>query len=635
MLSKLSKYYSRNRDSIILLPQLNAEENNRETFTPKPLKCAARNCAILGGAKMLNIPGIPRVLVIDSAANISMFHLVAGFIETGIDIYAVSHGVSWDAYDDGIISVTPFSSTTDAYLADRDSAFDVVFLDACGTLPLLLGDICGINIGDSSNYVSAFESLPQEGGIFGITWCNSRQICTEDVLAAMKKKGTLSRRTIDVIYGYTDEQGTVHEGYGVFVQGESGDETNDEVPLYEWTVGLMAFVAKLEGFGLDLFYSAFEKGIMRTVLFRAYPLSEKKPFTPTLTGPACVKDFYSQFSSDDLKAHDGVLFSKYLVPVFKEAVTDLNKANYTLIADLWKQTATLAGVDMRPYAQNAKSKKDKGAKKGAKKQKKRTIVGDDPEEDEDEDVENVKKPRTRSATTKAIVPNSKESGKAWTEVIAAVEVPVSVPEKVVVTKAYMDTELEKVERVFIKAFMETVMEKVEKMENVVEKVVEEVVEEKEKSFFDEKHKIKMAAFLARLAAERQRKKEKQAEKKIYLCGNCKQPGHNSRSCNAATALSPVVTKALSEAPMAPMDVDYTINNSSVVHRGGVACAAFLRMRKLGQTMAFSSAGATTSDLHCSLCYKSKDQRKNLKRERSEESSSEESSSEESSSDSSE
>jgi hypothetical protein len=66
---------------------------------------------------------------------------------------------------------------------------------------------------------------------------------------------------------------------------------------------------------------------MRTVIFRAYranldAAAQKKlrAELKTLTGPACVKDFYgAYFSDEDLKAHSGVLFNDYLISVFRGA----------------------------------------------------------------------------------------------------------------------------------------------------------------------------------------------------------------------------------------------------------------------------------------------------------------------------
>lgn len=175
-LSSLSDFFS-DDDGLVLFPALNARESSKEKFVPKHLKCGARNCAflsdILAFNNRFNANNIPRIMVIDSAANNSIFHLVAGFIDKGVDIVTVSNCVSWDAYDDGHITVTPFSETLDAYTSDMNMAFDGIFLDACGNAPLLLGDICGINV-EGRPYVSAFESLHEEGGTFGITWSNTR-----------------------------------------------------------------------------------------------------------------------------------------------------------------------------------------------------------------------------------------------------------------------------------------------------------------------------------------------------------------------------------------------------------------------------------------------------------------------------
>jgi hypothetical protein len=542
----VSQYFSADGESIVFLPQLNAWENPSETFTTQPWKCATRNCALVLALKALGIYR-PRVLVIDSAANLSMFHLAAGFFHEGIDICAVSHGVSWDAICGDDITVTPFSSTLDAYLthncggydAEERPAFDGQFIDACGNAPNLLGDICGINT-PSGDYVSAFESLTKKGGIFGITWQNSRHQCTAEKLARKMAKGTLSQRTIDIIYGYTDKEGVVHKGYGPF-KPCSTDQANDEVPHFEWMVGLMRFVAKIEGFGLDLIYSAYVGACMRTVLFRVYPISEKKPFTPTLTGPACVKDFYSLFSEDDLKAHNGVLFSDYLVPVFKEAARELNKADYTLIADLWRETASLAGVQMEPDAQNQKKLKGKKGKKG-----KKTTNGargaEEKEEEEDVEEEIVEKRRTRSTTRRSAV---------------------------------------------------VAVEKAEKAE----------------------------------------KKAEEPEKKIYLCGNCKQTGHNSRSCKMASPSAPVPAAPVAAAPSAlrTLDVDYLINGRAVIHKGGHICPAYRHSISMACEPSISRAPAAPADREgfsfCGLCYKSKSEKSEksekkepeiLKRERDEE-----------------
>lgn len=177
MLSKLplSNYFTAGENGqIVLLPQLNAQELPTEKFDPKPWKCATRNTAFTLAVLQLKTC-YPRVMIIDSAANISAFHLVAGFQdEPSIDIISVSHSVKWDAYMDDRVSVTPLSSTFDAY-THGDQAFDAIFLDACGNAPLLLGDICGINIEGEDDYVSAFESFdPNCGGVFGITWSNTR-----------------------------------------------------------------------------------------------------------------------------------------------------------------------------------------------------------------------------------------------------------------------------------------------------------------------------------------------------------------------------------------------------------------------------------------------------------------------------
>lgn len=167
--------------------------------------------------------------------------------------------------------------------------------------------------------------------------------------------------------------GVAHEGYGVFVEGGHGD-ANDEVSHYNWMIGLMKHAAKIEGFSLDLIYSAFEPNMaMRTVIFRVYPANldaleqrRLKSETKTFTGAGCVRDFYSTYiHEEDLRAHSGLLFREYLVPVFSEAATELLKADYTLIADMWSQIAAQCGVISVPQSQNPmKPKKGRKGKRG-------------------------------------------------------------------------------------------------------------------------------------------------------------------------------------------------------------------------------------------------------------------------------
>ena len=237
-------------------------------------------------------------MVIDSAENITMFHLVAGLVAgsekkqlnlVGLNLVAVSHSVEWNNFSDGTISLQGLPSTHDAYSKAYFGGqnYNAIFFDACGLAPGLLNDICGMSLGDSTNQrnptnstnpveVSVFETMAKTGGVLGITWQNTRQYCTGKNL----RRTDLSKTTRNVIFGYTDAACIHHPGYGVYVKQKSKIQksqqsqnqkqqkpSNDEIPHYEWMIGLMQHVAKMHGLQLKLAYSAYEsKGCMRTVI---------------------------------------------------------------------------------------------------------------------------------------------------------------------------------------------------------------------------------------------------------------------------------------------------------------------------------------------------------------------------------
>ena len=206
--------------------------------------------------------------------------------------------------------------------------------------------------------VSAFKCLNKKtGGVFGITWTNSRVYCTKNNL------GNLSTTTRDRIFG--------EQGYGPFVSKNS-EEENDEVPHFNWMIGLMRKMAELEGLGLDLVYSAYEpKGAIRTVIFRTFPKVDgwgAKTMLPVgCSGVSYVTDFFKRYlSADDLQACDGLFMKKYIIPVFEEASLLLNKEDYTLISDSWVELGRFAGLKTTPSLQNpweSEKKKDRLMKK--------------------------------------------------------------------------------------------------------------------------------------------------------------------------------------------------------------------------------------------------------------------------------
>lgn len=292
---------------------------------------------------------------------------------------------------------------------------------------------------------------------------------------------------------------------------------------------------------------------MRTVIFRAYranldAAAQKKlrAELKTLTGPACVKDFYgAYFSEEDLKAHSGVLFNDYLISVFREAAQELSTAEYALIADMWSERAAACGVASIPQFQKPKKAKKRGkaaaVKRGGKRGKTGGNVAEDEKEDEEKDEEKEEEEKAITRKMQKIEP-----------VPEPVVVPKPVPEPVVVRKP--------------------VPEPV-----VVPKPVAE-----------------------------------QAESKYVgnRCSKCKEPGHNSRTCQKSKAGPYPADKRVGKRvglvrQVEPLAVDYTINDGPKVHRGGFACNAFLRMVAFDPILSPAPADASQ---FCGFCYKSKDKR---------------------------
>jgi len=336
----LSKYFRNNKGKTEFLPQLEAKTLPDEKWKGGlgSLKCAERNCAFIWCLQSLK-PEKPRVMVIDSAENTSMFHCVAGF--ENIEIAAVSKGVNWKPFSDERVDINPFHSTFDAYLDDSDEAFDGVFLDACGCAPNLLGDICGIHVIDKDtgklirdeqgnlSYVSAFESLNEKGGVFGITWQNSRQRCTKkNILAA--SQGT--DRANDCILGFTDARGVFHKGYGAFEPiddknySDDAEEKKNDERHYDWMLGLFRHMAAEEGFRLRLFYSKTNPGCMRTVIFRAYPIGTSLEPLPRPPAFKLLFNVYETIENETWDAHEGILAIHYISSILKDkVVTDKEK----------------------------------------------------------------------------------------------------------------------------------------------------------------------------------------------------------------------------------------------------------------------------------------------------------------------
>lgn len=347
----LSNYFSIENGKLVFLPQSNSRSLPHETFQSGALKCAARNAAFALICQEFSQKNPMHIMVIDSAENITMFHLVAGLVAgsekkqlnlVGLNLVAVSHSVKWDNFSDGIISLQGLPSTQDAYSKAYFGGqnYNAIFFDACGLAPGLLDDICGMSLCDSTNQrnptnstnpveVSVFETMAKTGGVLGITWQNTRQYCTGKNL----RRTDLSKTTRNVIFGYTDAAGIHHPGYGVYVKQKSKIQkskiqkskqqrpSNDEIPHYEWMIGLMQHVAKMHGFQLELAYSAYEsKGCMRTVIFRVFPLDVSSHELHVYSQLSALESFYPCLSDEALKAHGNALYNQYLVPVFTEAL---------------------------------------------------------------------------------------------------------------------------------------------------------------------------------------------------------------------------------------------------------------------------------------------------------------------------
>lgn len=357
----LVHYFSIENGKLVFLPQSKAQSLPHETFESGALKCAARNAAFALICKEFSQKNPMHIMVIDSAENITMFHLVAGLVAGSekkrlnlveLNLVAVSHSVEWNNFSDGTISLQGLPSTRDAYSkAHYDGCnYNAIFLDACGLAPGLLNDICGMSLRNSTNStnqrnptnstnpveVSVFETIAVTGGVFGITWQNTRQYCTGKNL----RRTDLSKTTRNVIFGYTDAAGIYQPGYGVYVKQKSKNQkskiqksqqsqnqkqqqkpSNDEIPHYEWMIGLMQHVAKMHGFQLELAYSAYEsKGCMRTVIFRVFPLDVFSHDSFVYSQLSALESFYPCLSDEALKVHGNALYNQYLVPVFTEAL---------------------------------------------------------------------------------------------------------------------------------------------------------------------------------------------------------------------------------------------------------------------------------------------------------------------------
>lgn len=365
----LSKYFRiENGGKLVFLPQSNSQSLPHETFQSGAFKCAARNAAFALICNEFSQENPMHIMVIDSAENITMFHLVAGLIAGSekkrlnlveLNLVAVSHSVKWDDFSDGTISLQGLPSTHDAYSkahyggCNYGRNYNAIFLDACGLAPGLLNDICGMPLRDSTNQtnptnpteISVFETMAKTGGVFGITWQNTRQYCTRKNL----RRTDLSETTRNVIFGYTDAAGIYHPGYGVYVKQKSKTQkshhyqqktSNDEIPHYEWMIGLMQHVAKMHGFQLELAYSAYEsKGCMRTVIFRVFPLDVLHDSFVVYSQLSALESFYPCLSDEALKAHGNALYNQYLVPVFTEALEQFqyeqSQSDILRIQTLW------------------------------------------------------------------------------------------------------------------------------------------------------------------------------------------------------------------------------------------------------------------------------------------------------------
>lgn len=190
--------FSAKNGKITLLPSLNSVSYENETWEGGLYteKCAARNSAFCICMKEMGRGDMSlNVLFIDSAENNTMFHTAMSFpANDKVNVLATSRGASWDRKE-GNFSVIPFKETVDAYCysARVQKKLDGIFLDACGQAPRLLGDICGIVKGQDC--VSSFKRFYKVGGVFGITWQNTRYYCTR------KNVRTQSQHVQDCVLG--------------------------------------------------------------------------------------------------------------------------------------------------------------------------------------------------------------------------------------------------------------------------------------------------------------------------------------------------------------------------------------------------------------------------------------------------
>lgn len=257
-----STLFTEHKGRVSFMGIASPSSNANETWTGGigTMKTASRNAAFCNILADANDDGVPRVLVIDSAESVSTFHLALRFDK--VDIVPVSSGATWKDIRKSNLSLTSFSTTRDAYTY-HNNAFDGVFLDACGCAPRLIGDLGGIEPDSNQDdgcynidgYCGAFESINKKGGVFGITWCNSRKYCTRENLLKIYDEDSRVMKIID-------------RAGGAFVQIDEDDEARH----FEWMMNLMAFCAHLENFRLELHYSTYiPRGVMRTVIFKVIP----------------------------------------------------------------------------------------------------------------------------------------------------------------------------------------------------------------------------------------------------------------------------------------------------------------------------------------------------------------------------